>query len=152
MYIIFWSRLTLDIWFLNEMYTILCSGICHWRFDLYMDAHPVLSDKPKQVLVDSGLAAISVLTPCFSSLMIGYVLSEFLYRLVMLNIFLCSGDTDILRGQAPAPSPNHYFNTSVLVTFLAAFFTPLLRSRVFAAHWPTVNPWVFLGELWPSSP
>lgn len=41
------------------------------------------------------------------------------------------GDTDILRGEAPAPSPNHFFSMSIVTAFLTAFFTPLLRSRNF---------------------
>lgn len=42
------------------------------------------------------------------------------------------GDPDILRGEAP--STFHVLNSSLLLTFLVAFFTPLVRSRYFTTH------------------
>ncbi|KAK4306056.1 hypothetical protein Pmani_022099 [Petrolisthes manimaculis] len=40
------------------------------------------------------------------------------------------GDTDVLRGEAPAPTPNYYFSTSLTIAFFTAFFTPVIRSRL----------------------
>ncbi|XP_045597115.1 contactin [Procambarus clarkii] len=50
------------------------------------------------------------------------------------------GDTDLLRGEAPAPSPDYRLGSSILFTFLVAFFTPLVRSRFCISHFtPNVN-------------
>lgn len=42
------------------------------------------------------------------------------------------GDPDILRGDAP--STFHYLNSTLLLTFVLAFLTPLVRSRCFMVH------------------
>ncbi|XP_042239978.1 contactin-like isoform X2 [Homarus americanus] len=44
------------------------------------------------------------------------------------------GDTDVLRGDGLTPAPNHCLNTTIVITFVVAFLTPLLRSRIFTAH------------------